>query len=88
MDGDCIGPASSGLRGRWYEFEAVEDHSVGRQLLGSAVGEQLVLDDGRMQRLPDLHRFAAAHGLPLVSIADLIHHRRTTELVGALKAGS
>ena len=54
----------------------------GRNPVG--VLSELVLDDGRMQRLPDLHRFAAAHGLPLVSIADLIHHRRTTELVGAI----
>jgi 3,4-dihydroxy 2-butanone 4-phosphate synthase/GTP cyclohydrolase II len=59
---------------------------AGRNPVG--VLSELVLDDGRMQRLPDLHRFAAAHGLPLVSIADLIQHRRSTELVGALKAGS
>jgi 3,4-dihydroxy 2-butanone 4-phosphate synthase / GTP cyclohydrolase II len=51
----------------------------------AGVLSELVLDDGRMQRLPDLHRFAAAHGLPLVSIADLIHHRRATELVGAAR---
>lgn len=37
---------------------------------------ELVLDDGRMQRLPDLRRFADTFGLPLVSIADLIEHRR------------
>ena len=37
---------------------------------------ELVLDDGRMQRLPDLQAFAAEHGLPLVSIADLIEYRR------------
>ena len=43
---------------------------------------ELVLDDGRMARLPDLARFAREHGLPLVSIADLITHRRRT-LVGA-----
>jgi 3,4-dihydroxy 2-butanone 4-phosphate synthase/GTP cyclohydrolase II len=54
---------------------------AGRQPVG--VLSELVLEDGRMQRLTDLHRFAAAHGLPFVSIADLIHHRRTTELVGA-----
>lgn len=51
---------------------------------------EVVLDDGRMARLPDLRRFAASHGLPLVSIADLIryrldHQRRTEQpaLVGA-----
>jgi 3,4-dihydroxy-2-butanone 4-phosphate synthase len=49
---------------------------------------ELVLDDGRMMRLPDLRRFATEHGLPLVSIADLIAHRQGMEataghLVGA-----
>ena len=37
---------------------------------------EVVLDDGRMARLDDLRRFADCHGLPLVSIADLIEHRR------------
>jgi 3,4-dihydroxy 2-butanone 4-phosphate synthase/GTP cyclohydrolase II len=36
---------------------------------------ELVLDDGRMQRLPDLRLFADTHHLPLVSIADLIEYR-------------
>lgn len=58
---------------------------AGRQPAGVLC--ELVLDDGRMQRLPDLQQFAQQHGLPLVSIADLIEHLRpagTTEpLVGA-----
>jgi len=37
---------------------------------------EVVLDDGRMARLDDLRRFADEHSLPLVSIADLIEHRR------------
>jgi 3,4-dihydroxy 2-butanone 4-phosphate synthase/GTP cyclohydrolase II len=40
---------------------------------------ELVNDDGTMMRLPDLRRFAAEHGLALISIADLIAHRRHTE---------
>jgi 3,4-dihydroxy 2-butanone 4-phosphate synthase / GTP cyclohydrolase II len=36
-------------------------------------------DKSAMARLPDLERFAARHGLPLISIADLIRHRRRTE---------
>ncbi|GGJ86715.1 riboflavin biosynthesis protein RibBA [Pilimelia anulata] len=40
---------------------------------------ELVNDDGTMQRLPDLRRFAAAHDLALITIADLIAHRRRTE---------
>ena len=42
---------------------------------------ELVNPDGTMQRLDDLERFAAAHHLPLVSIADLIAHRRRTEAI-------
>jgi 3,4-dihydroxy 2-butanone 4-phosphate synthase/GTP cyclohydrolase II len=40
---------------------------------------ELVNDDGTMQRLPDLMRFAAEHGLTLASIADLIAYRRYNE---------
>jgi 3,4-dihydroxy 2-butanone 4-phosphate synthase/GTP cyclohydrolase II len=40
---------------------------------------ELVNDDGTMMRLPDLERFAAEHGLSLVSIADLVAYRRRTE---------
>ena len=35
--------------------------------------------DGTMARLPDLVEFAAAHGLKIGAIADLIHHRSRTE---------
>jgi 3,4-dihydroxy 2-butanone 4-phosphate synthase/GTP cyclohydrolase II len=40
---------------------------------------EVVLDDGTMARVPDLRAFADTHGLLLVSIADLIRHRRRTE---------
>ncbi len=46
---------------------------AGRQPVG--VLSELVLDDGRMARLPELRAFARAHRLPLISIADLIAHR-------------
>ncbi|MGH8987599.1 MAG: bifunctional 3,4-dihydroxy-2-butanone-4-phosphate synthase/GTP cyclohydrolase II [Acidimicrobiales bacterium] len=36
-------------------------------------------DKSRMARLPELERLAKQHGLPLVSIADLIRWRRRTE---------
>ena len=36
-------------------------------------------DDGTMARLPELERFAAEHGLLLISIADLIRYRRHRE---------
>jgi len=40
---------------------------------------EIVNDDGTMARLPQLTVFAGRHGLPLVSIADLIAYRRRTE---------
>jgi 3,4-dihydroxy 2-butanone 4-phosphate synthase/GTP cyclohydrolase II len=40
---------------------------------------ELVNDDGTMMRGPDLERFCAAHGLTLVTIADLIAYRRRHE---------
>ncbi len=43
-----------------------------------ALGE-IVNEDGTMARLPQLTRFAAAHGLRIVSISDLIEYRRRGE---------
>jgi 3,4-dihydroxy 2-butanone 4-phosphate synthase/GTP cyclohydrolase II len=40
---------------------------------------EIVNDDGSMARLPQLQEFAARHGLALISIADLIAHRRAGE---------
>ena len=40
---------------------------------------EVVHDDGSMMRAPELRAFADAHGLVMISIADLIRHRRATE---------
>jgi len=40
---------------------------------------EVMRDDGRMMRLPELRRFAAQHGLKIGTIADLIAHRVTRE---------
>jgi 3,4-dihydroxy 2-butanone 4-phosphate synthase/GTP cyclohydrolase II len=45
----------------------------------AAVLCEIVNEDGQMARLPQLERFAARHGLPLISIADLIRSRRQHE---------
>jgi 3,4-dihydroxy 2-butanone 4-phosphate synthase / GTP cyclohydrolase II len=42
---------------------------------------ETVNDDGTMARLPDLARFAASHGLKIISIADLIEFRRQREVL-------
>ncbi|MGY1602954.1 bifunctional 3,4-dihydroxy-2-butanone-4-phosphate synthase/GTP cyclohydrolase II [Geodermatophilus sp. SYSU D00815] len=40
---------------------------------------EVVNDDGTMARRADLVRFAARHGIPMVTIADLVEHRRRTD---------
>ena len=40
---------------------------------------EIVQEDGTMARLPELRTFAAQHGMPIISIADLIAWRRRTE---------
>ena len=45
----------------------------------AAVICEIMKDDGTMARLPDLQTFAAAHGLKIGTIADLIEHRSRVE---------
>ena len=45
----------------------------------SSVICEIMKDDGTMARLPDLQNFAAAHGLKIGTIADLIEYRNRTE---------
>jgi 3,4-dihydroxy 2-butanone 4-phosphate synthase/GTP cyclohydrolase II len=59
--------------------EAAVDLAVLAGLRPAGVLCELVNDDGTMQRLPQLRRFADSHGLALISIADLIAYRRRTE---------
>jgi 3,4-dihydroxy 2-butanone 4-phosphate synthase/GTP cyclohydrolase II len=40
---------------------------------------EIANSDGSMARLPELQAFARTHGIPIVSIADLIRYRRHTE---------
>ncbi len=40
---------------------------------------EIIREDGEMARLDDLIPFAAQHGLRIITIADLIHHRRRRE---------
>jgi 3,4-dihydroxy 2-butanone 4-phosphate synthase/GTP cyclohydrolase II len=42
---------------------------------------EIVNDDGTMARRPDLFRFARMHGLPVITIADLIRHRRRVDVL-------
>jgi 3,4-dihydroxy 2-butanone 4-phosphate synthase / GTP cyclohydrolase II len=42
---------------------------------------EIVNDNGSMARRPELERFALEHGLPLITIKDLIAYRRRTESI-------
>ncbi|HEY3216996.1 MAG TPA: bifunctional 3,4-dihydroxy-2-butanone-4-phosphate synthase/GTP cyclohydrolase II [Candidatus Eisenbacteria bacterium] len=42
---------------------------------------EILREDGRMARLPDLERFAGRHGLGILTIRDLIRHRRQREVL-------
>ncbi len=45
----------------------------------AAVISELMDDDGKMMRLPELLKFAEEHNLAIVSVADLIAHRHKNE---------
>jgi 3,4-dihydroxy 2-butanone 4-phosphate synthase / GTP cyclohydrolase II len=50
-------------------------------LTPAAVICEVMRDDGTMARMPDLEAFAAAHGLKIGAITDLIHYRSRTERI-------
>jgi 3,4-dihydroxy 2-butanone 4-phosphate synthase/GTP cyclohydrolase II len=70
---------AGGVLRRPGHTEAAVDLATMAGLRPAGVLCELVNDDGSMQRLPDLEKFAAEHGLTLISIADLIAYRRHTE---------
>ncbi|GAA4686786.1 bifunctional 3,4-dihydroxy-2-butanone-4-phosphate synthase/GTP cyclohydrolase II [Phytohabitans rumicis] len=70
-----------GVLHRAGHTEAAVDLAVLAGLRPAAVLCELVNDDGTMMRLPDLEKFGAEHGLSLITIADLIAHRRRADRV-------
>src|ERR1700722_3954799 len=59
--------------------EAAVDLARLAGLPAAGVLAEVVNDDGTMTRLPGLREFADQHGLPLISIAQLIEYRRHAE---------
>lgn len=53
-----------------------------------AVISELMNDDGTMMRMPEIKKFSEKHGIPILSIAELIAYRRRTESLITLKAKS
>ena len=43
---------------------------------------ELVNDDGSMQRMPQLRAFAEQHGLPIITVEQLVAHRENCECCG------
>jgi 3,4-dihydroxy 2-butanone 4-phosphate synthase/GTP cyclohydrolase II len=68
-----------GVLKRAGHTEAAVDLARLADLYPAGVLAEVVNDDGTMARLPELERFAADHGLQLISIADLIRYRRHRE---------
>jgi 3,4-dihydroxy 2-butanone 4-phosphate synthase/GTP cyclohydrolase II len=68
-----------GVLRRAGHTEAAVDLARLAGLYPAGVVCEVVKEDGTMARLGDLERFAAKHGLKVISIADLIAYRRRSE---------
>jgi 3,4-dihydroxy 2-butanone 4-phosphate synthase/GTP cyclohydrolase II len=68
-----------GVLTRAGHTEASVDLARMARLRPAGVLAEVVNDDGSMARLPELERFAAEHGLQIISIADLVRYRRHRE---------
>jgi 3,4-dihydroxy 2-butanone 4-phosphate synthase / GTP cyclohydrolase II len=71
--------AEGGVLRRRGHTEAAVDLAVLAGLPPVGVVCEVIGDDGTMLRLPGLRSFADEHGLALISIEQLIEHRRRTE---------
>ena len=68
-----------GVLVRAGQTEASVDLAKLAGLYPAAVICEVMADDGTMARLPQLERFAAGHGIKIISVADLIAYRRRHE---------
>ncbi len=68
-----------GVLQRAGQTEAAVDLARLAGLTSAGVVCEIMNDDGTMARVPDLIAFCERHGLRMVTVADLIEYRRTTE---------
>src|SRR5207237_6827137 len=68
-----------GVMVRAGQTEAAVDLSRMAGLYPAGVICEVMNEDGTMARVPELTRFARKHGLPMITIADLIQYRMRTE---------
>jgi 3,4-dihydroxy 2-butanone 4-phosphate synthase / GTP cyclohydrolase II len=66
---------TGGVLVRAGQTEASVDIARIAGLQPAAVICEIMNDDGTMARMPDLERFAAKHGLSMISVADLVRYR-------------
>jgi 3,4-dihydroxy 2-butanone 4-phosphate synthase/GTP cyclohydrolase II len=71
--------AAGGVLRRPGHTEAAVDLARLAGLTPAGVVAEIVNEDGTMARLPQLRAFADEHGLALITIAQLIEHRRRVE---------
>jgi len=68
-----------GVMVRAGQTEAAVDLARIAGLYPAGVICEIMNEDGTMARVPELTKFARRHGLPMITIADLIKHRMRTE---------
>ncbi len=73
--------APGGVLRRAGHTEASVDLSILAGLYPSAVICEIMSDDGEMARVPELMEYAKKHNLKIITIADLIKHRRRKEIL-------
>ncbi len=78
--------APGGVLERAGQTEASVDLARLAGLTPAGVICEIMNDDGTMARLPDLEKFAAAHGLKMISVADLIRYRLQHERLVAARS--
>ena len=77
---------SGGVLERTGQTEAAVDLARIAGLYPAGVICEIMNEDGTMARMPDLLAFGRTHGLPIVTIADLIKYRMRTESLVKLVA--
>src|SRR5580693_913551 len=78
---------AGGVLRRAGHTEAIVDLCTLAGFKPTGVGCEILNEDGTMMRLNNLVPFAAEHGLKIVTIADLIAHRRKNEKLVSRSAG-
>ena len=69
-----------GVLNRRGHTEAAVDLARLAGLTEAGVLVEIVNDDGTMKRAPQIREFCDEHGLKMISIEQLVHHRRRTEM--------